>query len=60
MILLELGPTLQLEPSKTQDKQDQIVDLFMNKMNHNVNIIHDVLLSEEGGRFYHDKTEMLL
>ena len=29
---LELGPTVQLEPSKIQNKQDQIVDLFMNKM----------------------------
>ena len=57
---LELGPTVQLEPSKIQNNQDQIVDLFMNKMNHNVDIIHDVLLSEEGGRFYHEQNRNVI
>ncbi len=52
---LELGPSVQLEPSKINIKHDDIISLFIEKLHNKVNIKHDVLLSEEGGRFYHEQ-----
>ena len=57
---IELGPSIQLEPSKINGKHDDITNLFMEKIKNNVKIIHDVLLSEEGGRFYHEQNRNVI
>lgn len=51
----ELGPMIQLEPSNKRNKLNYLEELFLDKLNKNKHIQKDVLLSEEGGRFYHEQ-----
>lgn len=52
---IELGPTVQLEPSFNKFRQiDEIIEFFLGEMELANRIKFDVLLSEEGGRFYHE------
>ncbi len=51
--LCELGPTLQLEHS--QNPENEIDELFLKLMNSGENVLCDVILSEEGGRFFHEE-----
>lgn len=53
--LVELGPSVQLEPSHVNDEHDEITGLFLKKLKLQDHVLHDVLLSEEGGRFYHEQ-----
>ena len=54
--VVELGPTVQLECCDIQEKSDDpVVELFKLKLSNNDGVLYDVMLSEEGGRFYHEQ-----
>lgn len=52
---IELGPSVQLEPIEIEDKVNYVTKLFLQKLNNKDNIKYNVILSEEGGRFYHEQ-----
>ena len=51
---IELAPTIQLEVSEPHNS-DFVTTLFFDYYNKRRGIVHDVILSEEGGRFYHEQ-----
>lgn len=51
----ELGPTIQAEPSNRRNRFDSIEKLFISRMDSGNGVIKKVILSEEGGRFYHEE-----
>jgi oxidase EvaA len=51
---LELGPTLQIHLNSIEKNQDSISTLFLYKIKNKSDILYDVNLSEEGGRFYNE------
>lgn len=52
---VEVGPTVQWEPSHYLYNDNTIERLFRDKIERKQGIINDVVLSEEGGRFYHEQ-----
>lgn len=56
---IEIGPTVQ-EEFDSVDKRDSIVDYFFNKLQNKDRIVCDVLLSEEGGRFYQEQNRNVI
>lgn len=59
--VVEIGPTVQLEFVDCRDGiTDSIDKLFKQKLNKNENILYDVMLSEEGGRFYHEQNRNVI
>lgn len=52
---IELGPTLQREAVALFQEDDVISRFFLNCMETGIGVIYDNLLSEEGGRFYHEQ-----
>ena len=54
----ELGPTLQLEADGQPD--DSIEALFVAQYQKGEGVLHDVILSEEGGRFYHEQNRNII
>lgn len=57
---VELGPTLQVESTEIF-KVDNVINEFIYKKIENYdNIILDVILSEEGGRFYHEQNRNII
>ena len=57
---LELGPSIQLEATEMEKEKDFIEQLFFEKLKHNKQIIHNAILSEEGGRFYHEQNRNVI
>lgn len=57
---IELGPVVQMEPSNPGNDLDNIETIFMDKLQKNEGIIKDVILSEEGGRFYHEENRNVI
>ena len=57
--IVELGPTVQLETGESFE-YDDITRLFKKKWDSNQGIMHDVILSEEGGRFYHEQNHNIV
>lgn len=55
---IEIGPTVQRE--FIDNEIDDISSLFIKKMNEKEGIIIDVMLSEEGGRFYHEQNRNVI
>lgn len=55
---LELGPTVQWEAGA--GPQDEIGRLFQARLTANQGVMYDHLLSEEGGRFYHEQNRNVL
>lgn len=55
---IEIGPTIQLEP--TGNIINDIYNLFCQKLKNKDSIKYDVLLSEEGGRFYHEQNRNVI
>lgn len=53
--VMELGPTVYLEANELAMKQNEVVSLFMDLIENKENVLIDVILSEEGGRFYHEE-----
>ncbi|MBR3056978.1 MAG: NDP-hexose 2,3-dehydratase family protein [Clostridiales bacterium] len=52
---IELGPVVQMEPSNPGNHLDSVETLFMEKLGKGEGVLKDVILSEEGGRFYHEQ-----
>lgn len=57
---VELGPSIQLEPSNSKNKLNAVESLFLKRMKMNQGILADVILSEEGGRFYHEENRNII
>ncbi len=55
--LIELGPSVQLEANEIV--KNNIEEMFC-KLIDDKHVIHDVLLSEEGGRFYHEQNRNII
>ena len=58
--ILELGPTLQIEPSHINGATDNVISIFLEKLDKEERVLHNVLLSEEGGRFYHEQNHNVI
>jgi len=56
----ELGPIMQLEPTIKKNRLKAIEKLFLKKMEDKANVRVDVILSEEGGRFYHEQNRNVI
>lgn len=57
---VEIGPTVQWEPSHYLYNDDSVEAAFRKKIESKQNCLIDVLLSEEGGRFYHEQNRNLI
>lgn len=56
---IELGPSIQMEP--IYDSESNVIEeLFRKKLENAEGIKIDVLLSEEGGRFYHEQNRNII
>ena len=56
----EIGPTVQWEPSHYLYNDNEIEKLFRKKIENKNGIMVDVILSEEGGRFYHEQNNNVI
>lgn len=56
---IELGPTVQHEVTHDRD-EDEITSFFYKKLSSSKGVKVDVLLSEEGGRFYHEQNRNVI
>lgn len=56
--LIEIAPTVQMEFNETE--VNPIEKHFLELTNKHINIIKDVILSEEGGRFYHEQNRNII
>ena len=56
----ELGPIIQLEPSNKRNALNHIEEMFLNKLEGDEKILKNVVLSEEGGRFYHEQNRNVI
>ena len=57
---VELGPVVQMEPSNPMNKLDDIEKGFMDRYAKGKGVIKNVILSEEGGRFYHEQNHNVI
>lgn len=57
---IELGPTVQWEPTHDSKCDDSVDSLFRIKYEHKQGVLVDVVLSEEGGRFYHEQNNNVI
>lgn len=57
---VELGPVVQMEPSNERNTLNLIEEMFLSKLKSGKNIIRSVVLSEEGGRFYHEQNRNVI
>ncbi len=57
---MEIGPLVQLEPNNPRNRPDRLEKLFLQKLDSGENVVTDVLLSEEGGRFYHEENRNVI
>ncbi len=58
--LVELGPTVQQEAVGSFQKEDVITHFFRERLKQRQGVMFDNLLSEEGGRFYHEQNRNVL
>lgn len=56
---VEIGPTIQKEAGESFDK-DHIEILFYDRLKNNIGVTFDSILSEEGGRFYHEENRNII
>lgn len=57
--MIELAPSIQIEVSDIRDEVDIVEKVFFHHLNRNETQV-DVLLSEEGGRFYHEENRNVI
>ena len=57
---IEMGPTIQWEPTHYLYNDDAIEKIFRTHMEANNGIIKNVILSEEGGRFFHEQNKNII
>lgn len=60
MDMLELGPTVQREAVALSQEEDVVSKFFFECLAQKQGVIFDQLLSEEGGRFYHEQNRNVL
>lgn len=60
MDVLELGPTVQREVSGYRITEDAVSSFFFERLAAGKGVVFDHLLSEEGGRFYHEQNRNVL
>lgn len=56
----EIGPSVQWEPSHYLYNDDEVERLFRRKMENKQGIMINVVMSEEGGRFYHEENNNVI
>lgn len=56
----ELGPVVQLEPTNPRNELNSLERLFLRKLEKGTGVMKDVMLSEEGGRFYHEENRNVI
>ena len=56
---VELGPTVQTEAS-VEPVEDAVTELFRRNLEQGVGVMYDHMMSEEGGRFYHEQNRNVL
>lgn len=57
---IELAPTVQLEASISESEYSEMDKLFFELLNSGAEIRNNVILSEEGGRFYHEQNKNII
>lgn len=57
---IELAPTVQQEAGNVNAPENAVTELFFSKLNKSGNVWHDVMLSEEGGRFYQEQNRNVI
>ena len=57
---IELAPSVQLEAGYEYDELNHIDKLFFDRWKNKDNVIFDTILSEEGGRFYHEQNHNVI
>ena len=57
---VELAPTVQLEAFVSEEEYNKMDKLFFSLINSGATILNDVILSEEGGRFYHEENRNVI
>lgn len=57
---VEIGPTVQWEPSHYLYNDNDVEKVFRKKMEMKTGLLNDVILSEEGGRFYHEQNRNVI
>lgn len=57
---IELGPTVQREAAAISQHEDEITKCFLRHLKEGKGVLFDHLLSEEGGRFYHEQNRNVL
>ncbi|MDR0851649.1 MAG: NDP-hexose 2,3-dehydratase family protein [Clostridiales Family XIII bacterium] len=57
---IEIGPSIQLEANQYLNFKDAVKDVFETQSANKAGIILDVVLSEEGGRFYHEQNRNVI
>lgn len=57
---VEVGPTVQWEPTHYLYNDDIVEKVFRMHLEHEDNLVNDVVLSEEGGRFYHEQNRNVI
>ena len=57
---IELGPSVQREAVALSQREDSITSFFFERLTEGRGVIFDHLLSEEGGRFYHEQNRNIL
>lgn len=58
--VLELGPSVQREAVSLSQEEDVISEFFFQRLASGTGVVFDQLLSEEGGRFYHEQNRNIL
>lgn len=56
---VEIGSTVQ-EEAHTLETRDSVSEIFFEKLERNENVIADIILSEEGGRFYQEQNRNVI
>ena len=57
---IEIGPTIQHEAVLGNEYSDFVEEIFFEKYKEGKGVLHDVILSEEGGRFYHEQNKNII
>ncbi len=58
--VLELGPSVQKEAVALAQETDAVTEYFFDRLRTGAGVMFDHLLSEEGGRFYHEQNRNVL
>jgi oxidase EvaA len=57
---IEIGPTLQKEATEADRAENAVEELFLDRWRRREGVLHDTLLSEEGGRFYQEENHNVI